>query len=99
MAKKNPIQLKMERNREEILSLLDINVEFYRTKELRQAYNNCINQKLIYSSTTFTAFLKFLFENNIYEEKIILDFPSKKYTRYFVKKPLHNQYKERFTFS
>lgn len=85
--KKTNAQLKMEKNRENILSFFNTNVEFYRTKELRKIYDESINKKFVYSSTTFAAFLKFLIENNVYEKKVILDFPSKKYTRYFVKTP------------
>lgn len=85
--KKTNVQLKMEKNRENILSFFNANIEFYQTKELRKIHDECINKKFIYSSTTFTAFLKFLIENNVYAKKVILDFPSKKYTRYFVKTP------------
>ena len=85
--KKTNAQLKMGKNRENILSFFNTNVEFYRTKELRKIYDESINKKFVYSSTTFAAFLKFLIENNVYEKKVILDFPSKKYTRYFVKTP------------
>ncbi len=85
--KNTSAQLKMEKNRENILSFFNTNAHFYYIKELRQFYNESINKKFIYPSTTFNAFLKFLLNNKIYEDKIIFNFPSKKYTRYFVKTP------------
>lgn len=84
---KSTIQLKMEKNKENILSFFNEKVEFYKIRELRKIYNECIDKKYIYSVTTFTAFQKFLIHNNVYKEKFILEFPSKTYTRYFVEKP------------
>lgn len=84
---KSTIQLKMEKNKENILSFFNEKVEFYRIRELRKIYNECIDKKYIYSATTFTAFQKYLIQNDIYKEKFVLEFPSKTYTRYFVEKP------------
>lgn len=84
---KSTIQLKMEKNKENILSFFYEKVEFYRIRELRKIYNECIDKKYIYSATTFTAFQNFLIQNNIYKEKFVLEFPSKTYTRYFVESP------------
>ena len=84
---KSTILLKMEKNRENILSFFNEKVEFYKIRELRKIYNECINKKYIYSATTFTAFQKYLIQNNVYKEKFVFEFPSKKYTRYFVESP------------
>ena len=84
---KSTVQLKMEKNKENILSFFNGKVEFYKIRELREIYNECIDKKYIYSTTTFTAFQKFLIQNNVYKEKFILEFPSKTYTRFFVEKP------------
>lgn len=84
---KSTIQLKMEKNKQNILSFFNEKVEFYKIRELRKIYNVCIDKKYIYSTTTFTAFQKFLIQNNIYKEKFVLEFPSKTYTRYFVTPP------------
>lgn len=84
---KSTIQLKMEKNKENILSFFNEKVEFYRIRELRKIYNECIDKKYIYSATTFTAFQKYLIQNDIYKEKFVLGFPSKTYTRYFVENP------------
>lgn len=84
---KSIIQEKMNKNKDSILAFFVANVEFYKTRELREIYNQCLSRELIYSSTSFTAFLKFLKNNNIYTKKIELKFPSKTYTRYFVEEP------------
>ncbi|MCM1003548.1 MAG: hypothetical protein NC408_04330 [Candidatus Gastranaerophilales bacterium] len=84
---KSTIQEKMNKNKESILAFFVTNTDFYKTRELRGIYNQCIENKLIYSSTSFTAFLKFLKTNNVYTKKVELKFPSKTYTRYFVEEP------------
>ena len=89
---KSTIQEKMNKNKTNILDFFHVKVEFYKTRELRNYYNQCIQNNFIYQSTSFSAFLKFLRENNIYKKKIELKFPSKNYTRYFVEIP--NLYQE-----
>ena len=54
---KSTTQLKMEKNKENILSFFNEKVEFYKIRELRKIYNECIDKKYIYSVTTFTAYL------------------------------------------
>jgi len=84
---RSTIQLKMEKNKENILSFFNEKVEFYKVRELRKIYNKCIDKKYIYSATTFTAFQKYLIQNHVYKENFVLKFPSKSYTRYFVESP------------
>lgn len=85
---KYPVKLKMQKNSFEILSYFtNFSGNFRKVSEFRKAYHSCIDNKYIYSATTFGTFEKFLHENNIYTDKITLEFPSKTYTRYFVKTP------------
>jgi len=82
------VKLKMLKSKKDIFSIIKSeNKIFLSRKDFIDIYHYCIDNKLIYSTTTFKMFSNFLKENELYNEKIILDFPNKKYVKYFFKKP------------
>lgn len=82
------VKLKMLKNKDFILSFFNnVSKNFLNKKEITEIYHKCIDNKFIYSTTTFRMFENFLIENDAYKQKVILDFPNKKYVRFFVNEP------------
>lgn len=82
------VKQKMLKNKDTIVSVFDeFGKNFLNKKEFLNTYHKCIDDKLIYSTTTFRMFENFLIENKAYNRKIILDFPNKKYVRFFLNEP------------
>lgn len=79
---------KMLKNKDLILDLFN-NPEknFFNKKEFIDLHHKCIGDKLIYSATSLKVFEKFLIKNDAYKQKVVLDFPNKKYVRFFVNEP------------
>lgn len=86
--KRNTVKYKMFKNTNNILSYFtDNSISFYKKTKLRKIYNDCLDNKYIYSNTSYGTFEKFLKELNIFTEKITLKFPLKSYTIAYKNKP------------
>ncbi len=85
---RNALKEKMSKNTDNILGCLEsVSSGFYKVSELKKIYNLCIDSKYIYQNTAFSAFETFLKEQGVFKKKVTLDFPNRKYTRYFPNEP------------
>lgn len=82
------VRKKLLKNKNEILNIFgNLGKSFLNKREFLNIYHNCIDGNLMYKTTSLSMFETFLKDNGIYFEQVTLDFPNKKYIRYFFKTP------------
>lgn len=80
------VRKKLLKNKNEILNIFgNLGKSFLNKREFLNIYHNCIDENLMYKTTSLSMFETFLKDNGIYFEQVTLDFPNKKYVRYFFK--------------
>ncbi len=80
------LENKIDKNLENIgMYFQDSSKLFFTSNEMRNIYNDCLQNKFIYKSTTIKKFINFLIKNNLILNILKLNFPNKKYVRFFTK--------------